>query len=108
MLDTEAKYSPFGENTTLFIRLVYTVKVLMSYPLDIFHISIVKFTYVNPSVDPDAKYSSFGENTRVIALLEFTVKVLMSFPLDIFHTLISIPDPEAKNYPLDENTRVCT
>ena len=58
-LDPEAKYSPFGENTTLLPQLECSVRVLMSSPLDTLHTPIVQFP------DPETKYSPFGENTTL-------------------------------------------
>ena len=58
-LDPDAKYSPFGENTTLHIEEEWPVSVLMSSPLGTLHTPIVL------SQDPDAKYSPFGENTTL-------------------------------------------
>ena len=54
--DPEAKYSPFGENTTL-KTLELPVRVLIRSPLDTLHTPIVS--------DPDAKYSLFGENATL-------------------------------------------
>ena len=51
--DPDAKYSPFGENTTLKIAHECPVRVLIRFPLDILHTPIVQ------SKDPDAKYSPF-------------------------------------------------
>ena len=56
-LDPDAKYSPFGENTTLMTNYECPVRVLIRSPLDILHTPIVS--------DPDAKYSPFGENTTL-------------------------------------------
>ena len=55
--DPDAKYSPFGENTTLHTLSECPVRVLIRSPLDTLHTPIVL------SQDPDAKYSPFGENT---------------------------------------------
>ena len=57
-LDPDAKYSPFGENTTLRTQSEWPVRVLMSSPIDTLHTQI----YLN---DPDAKYSPFGENATL-------------------------------------------
>ena len=57
--DPEAKYSPFGENTTLLTPHVCPVRVLIRSPLDTLHTPIVL------SGDPEAKYSPFGENTTL-------------------------------------------
>ena len=57
--DADAKYSPFGENTTLVTQSECPVRVLIRFPLDTFHTPIVL------SADPDAKYSPFGENTTL-------------------------------------------
>ena len=58
-LDPDAKYSPFGENTTLLTADECPVRVMMRSPLDTLHTPIVL------SLDPDAKYSPFGENTTL-------------------------------------------
>ena len=58
-LDPDAKYSPFGENTTLKMKSECAVRVLIRSPLDTLHTPIVL------SLDPDAKYSPFGENTTL-------------------------------------------
>ena len=58
-LDPEAKYSPFGENTTLQIEDEWPVRVFIRSPLDTLHTPIVL------SEDPEAKYSPFGENTTL-------------------------------------------
>ena len=55
----DAKYSPFGENTTLKTQGEWPVRVLIRFPLDILHTPIVQ------SKDPDAKYSPFGENAML-------------------------------------------
>ena len=39
--DPDAKYSPFGENTTLLTPSEYPVRVLMHSPLDTLHTPIV-------------------------------------------------------------------
>ena len=57
--DPDAKYSPFGENTTLVTIDEWPVRVLIRSPLDTLHTPIVL------SPDPDAKYSPFGENTTL-------------------------------------------
>ena len=57
--DPDAKYSPFGENTTLETQPEWPVRVLIRSPLDTLHTPIVL------SLDPDAKYSPFGENTTL-------------------------------------------
>ena len=57
--DPNAKYSPFGENTTLQTQCECPVRVFIRSPLDTLHTPIVK------SKDPDAKYSPFGENTTL-------------------------------------------
>ena len=57
--DPDAKYSPFGENTTLVTENECPVRVLICSPLDTLHTPIVL------SLDPDAKYSPFGENTTL-------------------------------------------
>ena len=56
--DPDAKYSPFGENTTLVTQSECPVRVLIRSPLDTLHTPIVLS-------DPDAKYSPFGENTTL-------------------------------------------
>ena len=56
--DPEAKYSSFGENTTL--QSLWPVKILMRSPLDTLYTPIVF------SEDPEAKYSPFGENTKLL------------------------------------------
>ena len=57
--DPEAKYSPFGENTTLSIKDKWPLRLLMHSQLVTLHKFIVL------SEDPDAKYSPFGENTTL-------------------------------------------
>ena len=57
--DPEAKYSPFGENTTLLTKSECPVRVLIRSPFDTLHIPIVLLVY------PDAKYSVFGENATL-------------------------------------------
>ena len=57
-LDPDAKYSPFGENTTLKINFPWPLRVLIRSPLDTLHTSIFLRRH------PDAKYSPFGENTK--------------------------------------------
>ena len=59
--DPDAKYSPFGENTTLKTPSECPVRVLIRSPLDTLHTPIV-------FPDPDAKYSPFGENTTLKTL----------------------------------------
>ena len=54
--DPEAKYNPFGENTTLVIMFLWPYRVLIHYCVDTLHTRIVL------SVDPEAIYSPFGEN----------------------------------------------
>ena len=56
-LNPDAKYSPFGENTTLTTDDECPVRVLIRSPLDTLYTPIV--------LDPDAKYSPFGENTTL-------------------------------------------
>ena len=58
-LDPDAKYSPFGENTTLQTP-SECARVFIRSPLDTLHTLIVL------SRDPDAKYSPFGENTTLL------------------------------------------
>ena len=58
-LDPDAKYFPFGENTTLLTPLEWPMRVLISSQLDTLQTPIVL------SSDPDAKYSPFGENTTL-------------------------------------------
>ena len=62
--DPDAKYSPFGENTTLLTKEEWPVRVLMRSPLDTLHNPIVW------SSDPDAKYSPSGEKTMHGTYLE--------------------------------------
>ena len=50
-LNPDAKYSPFGENTTLKTQSEWPVRVLIHSPLDTLYTPIVL------SADPDAKYS---------------------------------------------------
>ena len=57
--DPDAKYSPFGENTTLKTEPECPMRVLMRSSLDTLHTPIVLL------LDPDAKYSPFGENTTL-------------------------------------------
>ena len=57
--DPDAKYSPFGENTTLYIEEMSPLRILMHSPFYTFHTPMVK------SLDPDAKYFPFGENTML-------------------------------------------
>ena len=57
--DPDAKYSPFGENTTLKTQGEWPVRVFIRFPLDILHTPIVQ------SKDPDAKHSPFGENATL-------------------------------------------
>ena len=63
-LDPDAKYSPFGENTTLVIDdkqpariLIRFLLVLIRFPLDTLQ------TFIVLSIHIDIKYSPFGENT---------------------------------------------
>ena len=61
-LDVDAKYSKFGEKTTVTTQLECPVSFLISFPVNEFHTLIVL------SLDPEAKYSPFGENaTQVIS-----------------------------------------
>ena len=62
--DPDAKYSPFGENTTLLTDNKCPVRVFTRSPLDTLHTPIVSSSY------PDAKYSPFGENTTLKTLPE--------------------------------------
>ena len=62
--DPDAKYSPFGEYTTLKTESECPLRVLIRSPLDTLHTPIVL------SLDPDAKYSPFGENTTLKTELE--------------------------------------
>ena len=57
--DPDAKYSPFGENTTLLFGALNPIRVLILSPLDTLHTLIVQ------SLDPDTKYSPQGENTKL-------------------------------------------
>ena len=75
-LDPDAKYSPFGENTTLKTRLMWPARVLMCSPLDIFH------TAIEESKEPETKYSPFSENTTVKIGTKESVKVLTSSQFD--------------------------
>ena len=67
--DPDAKYSPFGENTTLVTQLECPVRVLIRSPLDTLNTPIVL------SLDPDAKYSPFGENATLQAANEWPVSL---------------------------------
>ena len=67
--DPDAKYSPFGENTTLKTQLECPVRVLISSPLDTLHTLIVL------SLDPDTKYSPFGENATLETYNEWSVSL---------------------------------
>ena len=58
-LDPEAKYSPFGENTTLKTQEECPVKVFIHFPVDNIH------THIFLSQDPDAKVSPLGENATL-------------------------------------------
>ena len=62
--DPEAKYFPFGENTTLKTKEEWPSRVMMRYPLDTLHTPIVL------SQDPETKYSPFGENTTLHTVSE--------------------------------------
>ena len=62
--DSEAKYSPLGENTTLLTQCKCPMRILMRPPLDTLHTPIVL------SEDPDAKYSPFGENATLLTTKE--------------------------------------
>ena len=55
--DPDAKYSPFGENATVFKEYERSVKFMMRSPLDTLHTPIVSV--------PNAKYSPFGENATL-------------------------------------------
>ena len=57
--DPDTKYSPFGENTTLFIQEKCPIRVLMRSPIDTLHKPIVL------SSDADANCFPFGENTTL-------------------------------------------
>ena len=59
-LDPDAKFSPFGENTTLQIEDEWPIRVFIRSPLDTLHKLIVL------SADPDAKYTPLGENTTLL------------------------------------------
>ena len=67
--DPDAKYSPFGENTTLKTNDECPVRVLIRSQLDTLHTPIVLLE------DPDAKYSPFGENTRLLKYYERSVSL---------------------------------
>ena len=56
----DAKYSPFGENTTLQTEDECPVRVFIRSPLDTLHTTI-------SNIDPDAKYSPFGENATLVS-----------------------------------------
>ena len=58
--DPDAKYSSFGENTTLKTLSECPVRVMMRSPLDTLYTPIVSV--------PDAKYSPFGENTTLLTV----------------------------------------
>ena len=57
--ESDAKYSPFGENTKLSIEEEWPLRVVICFSIHIFHRLIVL------SIDPDAKYSPLGENTTL-------------------------------------------
>ena len=57
--DPDAKYSPFGENTTLLTQSECPVRGLIHSPFDTLHTPIFL-------KDPNAKYSPFGENTTLM------------------------------------------
>ena len=100
--DPDAKYSPFGENTTLLTQSLWPVRVWMRSSLDTLH---------NPISlkDPDAKYSPFGENTTLLTQSECPVKVLIRSPLGTLHTPIVLSsDPDAKYSPFGEKTKLLT
>ena len=59
LIDPNAKYYPFGENTTLKTDDEWPMRFLIRFPLDTLHTSIFLLT------DPDAKYSPSGENTTL-------------------------------------------
>ena len=97
-LDPDAKYSPFGENSTLLTQLEWPMRVLIRSPLDTLH------TPISPK-DPDAKYSPFGENTTLLTQYKWPMRVLILSPLDTLHTPIVLSlDPDAKYSPFGENT----
>ena len=62
-VDTEAKFSPFGENAMLVTGLLWAVRVLIHSPFEIFQMRI------DSSLEPDAKKSPFGENDRLVIVL---------------------------------------
>ena len=66
-IDPDAKYSPFGENTTLQTGQLCPFRVLIRFPFDTLHKPIVW------SPDPDAKYSPLGENTKLVIIPECPV-----------------------------------
>ena len=61
--DPDTKYTPFGENTKLVIKLVWPEKVLIHYSVYTLHIPIVL------SINPDVKYNPFGENAILIGVI---------------------------------------
>ena len=100
--DPEAKYSPSGENATLYTEEEWPFKLLTGYPLKTLHTTI-------SLRDPDAINSPLGENTTLYTELEFPFKILILSPLDTLHKLIvQSADPEAKNSPSGENTTLQT
>ena len=95
--DPEAKYSPLGENTTLWTQCKCPMRILIRPPLDTFHTPIVL------SEDPDAKYSPFGENATLLTTKEWLMRVLMHSPLDTLHNLIVLI-LRSKYSPFGENS----
>ena len=67
--DPDAKYSSFGENTTLQTYEEWPVRVLIRSPLDTLHTSMVL------SQDPDANQTPVGENTTLQTGEEWPVRV---------------------------------
>ena len=59
-LDPDVKYSPFGENATLFTWKGFPVRDFMRFPLGTLH------TIIFLSEDPEAKYSPVGENITLL------------------------------------------
>ena len=93
-LSPDTKYSPSIENAILLMLSKCPLRVLMYYPLDILHISIVL------SIDPEVEYSPSLENATLLTALEWPVRILVNSPVDIFHNLIvEFRYPNAKYSP---------
>ena len=73
--DPDARYSPSGENTTLFTEEECPMSLIIFSPLDILHKPIVL------SQDPEAKYNPFGENSKLFTESKWPVKDLIISPL---------------------------